>query len=1012
MGRVVTGGACGREGLRLGIDLGSKTVKLAVLDSDGRLVYSSYERHLSNVFETLRYAIGNASPRFPDERMSVAVSGSAGMRLSEVLGLQFVQEVMAVRAAVAERIPEADSVIEIGGEDSKVLFLSGGEELRMNNTCAGGTGGFIDTIAGMLDTNAETLNVWAHGCERLYSIASRCAVFAQMDVRPLLNAGASKEDIAGSVFDAVAAQCVTGLACGRPIKGRVAFLGGPLRFLSSLRNRLRDKLGLEEGAIAVPSDGHLFAAEGAALSADGERLVTLGELQAMIDDAPLDQGVSLERLEPLFSCESERVDFQRRHARCTVARGDLLRMEGDVFLGIDSGSEAIKYVLIDGRGRLLRSYYKRSAGDVVEAAREMLVDLWKSLPVGSDGSYAVRIAHSTVTGYGEDLIRKAFAVDSGEVETVTHVRAAQELVPDVDFVLDIGGQDIKCVWLEDGNVSDLVLNEACSSGCGALVSGMAWSMNVRMDRFLEQALLAENPVDLGTRCTVFMTSRVRHAQKEGASVGDIAAGLAYSVVKNAIYKVIRVQDASMLGRHIVVQGGTFANDAVLRAFEKLYGSVVYRPDIAAFMGAYGAALIARSRAGGEGSSLAALRSVVRMECAKERSRCDMCGNSCSLTTIVFDDGCEERRFVTGNRCERPLGGELAGRDLPDLFSVQVKRLFSGDTLSREGAPRGEIGFVRALSAYDLHPFWLAFFNSLGFRVELSGPDSASPAGRWLETIPSESLCYPAKLMHAHTYDLVARGVKAIFAPYIDAVHSGQRSCPVAAGYPLVLDVNMDCVSEGGAQLVSPHLSALFDGGEVDGRAAGPLRASLGDVVGDISLEEVELALAAARDGYLRYRADVAAFGDEALRFMDASGKPAVLLAGRPYHCDPAVSHAIPDLIRSLGFAVLSVESVAHLAPPEGRLGALGEWPWEYSRAVVAAAEFAAARDNMELVLLYSFGCGLDASLIDEVGAVMRRHGRILTALKVDDMVDLAAIRIRIRSMVAAREGLFSRGIAL
>ncbi|MEQ3361441.1 acyl-CoA dehydratase activase-related protein [Raoultibacter massiliensis] len=994
-----------RGALRLGIDLGSKTVKLAVLDEAGRLLHSSYERHLSNVQETLRYTISNAIPHFPDAEMAVAVSGSAGMQLAEILGLPFVQEVIAARAAVRRRIPEADVAIEIGGEDSKILFLSGSEELRMNNTCAGGTGGFIDTIAGMLDVNAEALNVLAHGCKKIYPIASRCAVFAQMDVRPLLNAGASKEDIAGSAFDAVATQCIVGLACGRPIVGRVALLGGPLHFLSALRDRFKAKLGLGDDDVVVPSDGHLFVAEGAALCGGGETTVTLGGLRDRLDDVSLRQGYSLERLDPLFASEEERAEFVQRHSRCTAPRSDLRSASGRVFLGIDSGSEAIKYVLIDEQGRILRSYYKRSAGDVVEAAREMLIDLWRSIPRKHDGTPTVRIAHATVTGYGEALLKRAFALDSGEVETVAHVRAAQELAFDVDFILDIGGQDIKCVWLRGGAISDLVLNEACSSGCGALISGMAWSMNVRMERFLEEAMRAEHPVDLGTRCTVFMTSRVRHAQKEGASVGEIAAGLAYSVVKNAVYKVIRVQDASMLGRRIVVQGGTFANDAVLRAFEKVYGADVCRPDIAAYMGAYGAALIARERAGEDGASTLLDQSRVRrLECVKARKRCEICGNACPLTVVEFADGDAVRRFIVGNRCERPLGEPSAKSLYPELFSSQVQRLFSYGSLSKSKARRGEIGLVRALGMYDLYPFWFTFFTSLGFRVEPSDLAASSRTGRWLESIPSESLCHPAKLMHAHTADLVDRGVRTVFLPYIDAVHKGKRNCPIVAGYPLVLSTNMDCIAGKGVRLISPHLPALLDGGGADGRLAPLLADAFGIPVG-----EVEQALGAAKRELLRYRVDIAALGDETLRYMGKSGKPAVLLAGRPYHCDPVVNHGIPELIRSFGFAVLTVDSVAHL---DGRAargdGALGG-SWEYPEAIVAAARFAAAREDIEFVLLYSFGCGLDAAMVDEIGAIMRERGRTLTALKVDEMVDLAAVRIRIRSMIAARNGLFSGG---
>ena len=1026
--------------LHAGVDIGSKTVKLVVLDDDRELLYDSYERHLSNVRETLGYTLARARMRFPEERMTIGVTGSAGMQFADLLDLPFAQEVVAARTAVERRIPQVDVAIEIGGEDSKILFLTGGEELRMNSTCAGGTGGFIDTIAGMLDMNAEALNYCAHGCRTVHAIASRCAVFAQMDVRPLLNEGVPKEDIAGSVFDAVAAQCIAGLACGRPISGTVALLGGPLHFLSALRERFRLRLGLDDAHLEVPPDGHLFVSEGAAFEAWDSVPYGLGELIGRLESVPWDRGATLERLPALFATDAEHDAFVRRHGALAAPRADLSSAEGRVFLGIDSGSEAIKYVLVDEQGRVLRTYYERSAGSVVEAAQAMLVDLWKHLPLRHDGTLAVEVAHACVTGYGEELLKRAFALDSGEVETVAHVRAARELVPDADFILDIGGQDIKCVWLRDGAVDDIVLNEACSSGCGALLSGMAWSMNVRLDRFLEAAVHAQRPVDLGTRCTVFMTSRVRHAQKEGAELGDIAAGLAYSVVRNAVYKVIRARDAASLGRRVVVQGGTFMNDAVLRAFENLYGAEVARPALAAHMGAYGAALIARDRAAAGGrSGLLSRAKVERLASSKRTEVCGRCGNACRLTVTSFDDGDAVRTFTVGNRCERGLGDGAEDNGLPDLFAYRYKRLFAYRALPEDAAPRGVIGLPRALGMYDLYPFWHTLLTRLGFRVVPSRLPPAALRGRALETIPSESLCYPAKLMHAHLVDLAERGVPAAFLPYVRAEGPEGRSCPVLAGYPFVLDANVGFVHERGMQLVMPQVEAVLGDDGPDGRLAAALQEALEPVARGLGLEEVERAARAAACEQARFRADMVSAGRAALALMAERGVPGVVLAGRPYHGDPAANHAIPGLLRSYGFAVLTEDALpagacgggagkGESGPAKGgrqgeagggdaapvRAGSAddgGTSRWEHPARILRAARFAAGRDDLEFVVLYSFGCGLDAVTVDQARAVLKKRGRSLTALKIDEMVDLAATRIRVRSMVAAREERLGRGDA-
>lgn len=1022
--------------LHAGIDIGSKTIKLVIYDDEWNLVYDSYDRHLSNVKDTLAYVVGNAARLHPHDEMTLGMTGSAGMQISETLGLAFTQEVVAAHVALKRLIPDADVAIEIGGEDSKIMFLTGGEEMRMNSTCAGGTGGFIDTIAGMLDINAAELNVYALGCTQVYPIASRCAVFAQSDVRPLINEGVSKEDIAGSTFDAVVTQCITGLSCGREIKGKVALLGGPLHFLSSLRERFRIRLGLQEGDLRVPSEGHLFVATGAAMAAceggaGAGSVVTLSALAASIESFSWEEGALLQRLEPLFRTKDELRAFREQHARVDAPRGAILSYEGPVYLGVDSGSEAIKFVLIGEEGQVLRTYYQRSAGNLVDAANEMFKSLWKYMPLDFDGSYAAHIAHATVTGYGEGFLKAAYSFDSGEVETVAHVRAAQELVPDADFIFDIGGQDMKCIRLRNGEVDSVVLNEACSSGCGALLSGMAWSMNVRQDRFVERALFAEQPVDLGTRCTVFMTSRVRHAQKEGASVGDLSAGLAYSVVRNALYKVIRVRDVSELGEKIVVQGGTFANDAVLRAFENMLGREVIRPEIAPYMGAYGAALLARDRAKGEDvSSLISKERAEGLVVRRSSCVCEGCANACSLLRTTFEDEGRTRVFTVGNRCER---GESAGLSPEEaarlegvrpavgvnLFEKRRRRLFSYRPRTADDAPRGSIGIVRALDTYETYPFWFTFFDTLGFRVELSRQVRSTLRGKALETIPSESLCYPAKLAHGGVVDLVERGQKLLFLPYVESLDGSRRACPVTAGYPLVLESNIDLMEREGARAVSPVLPRLLAGTGVSSPADSALVAVLADAFAEAGVQldgaEVEQALAAAARELHAFRRDVAEMGREALAAVAAEGGRAVVCAGRPYHGDPAVHHAIPDLLASYGYAVLTEDAVANPDEAAGEELDVDEAQltgnWEYAERAVRAARVVARTEGLEMVQLYSFGCGLDAVTVDRVRDILEAAGKSLTALKIDEMVDLAATRIRIRSMMAAQEGLIGKGAA-
>lgn len=1017
-------GEASKTGLHLGIDIGSKTVKIVVQNDDGEILYSSYDRHLSDVRRTLEYVLGNAMVRYPSESMSVGVTGSAGIRFSELTGIPFTQEVVACRTALARLMPDADVAIEIGGEDSKILYLTDGEEMRMNSTCAGGTGGFIDTIAGMLDVNAEKLNHYAHGCRSLRPIASRCAVFAQMDVRPLFNEGVSKEDIAGSVFDAVAKQCITGLACGRPISGKVAMLGGPLHFLSALRARFIERLGLSEEDVLLPSEGHLFVAQGAAFDGEKRKPRTIASLISDLAKQPWEERGELERLQALFECEEDYAVFKARHALCAVPRSSVSRYEGRAYLGVDSGSEAIKYVLLSEGGQVLSTYYKRSAGDLSEAAREMLVHLYRSIPRDHRKRPLITIAHATVTGYGEHYLKKAFSFDSGEVETVAHIRAARELVPDADFIVDIGGQDIKCIALSDGVLKDIVLNEACSSGCGALLSGMAWSMNVKLDSFIKSALFAKNPVDLGTRCTVFMTSRVRHAQKEGVSVGDISAGLAYSVVKNALFKVARMHDASALGKSIVVQGGSFANDAVLRAFELTCGVEVRRPKEAPYMGAYGAALIARSRARADSaSSLLSRKRVEDLRLLQETRLCGRCANACKLQVTRFFDGGDVREFAIGNRCDRWSGSPIKAGGCENLVDFRNTLLFARPRL--KNPKRGKMGMLRVLDTYETYPFWQAFFTTLGFDLVLSraGKDS-----RAASTIPSESVCLPAKLAHSHFFDLLNRGVDVVFAPCLQGIERPRSACPVVAGYPLVLRANIPQVHDGEVRVLSPILPSLFADNALHPELADLLVESLQLEYPDIEAAEVGHAL---DEGFLAYGEFKERLAQEGRRVFESACRkesPVAVLACHPYHLDSDVHHGIPELLTTFGYTVLTTDAVswwsgessceeATISEPTSCCLDLGQDQvlriedanlWERADEVLHAARFAAEKENVDFVGIYSFGCGIDPVVTDRASDLLKSSKGRYSLLKVDEMEDLAAAKIRLRSMMALREGVLKR----
>jgi predicted CoA-substrate-specific enzyme activase len=1053
----------------LGIDAGSKTIKLVLLNDEGSTVFSQYELHRSDIITTMKTVLHDTIWRFGDAEVTVCVTGSAGMRLAELLNAPHVQEVIATRSALERLIPEADVAIELGGEDAKIIYLSGGVEQRMNGVCAGGTGGFIDLMCSMLGVRAKQFNMMALGYQTIYPIASRCAVFAQTDVRPLLNEGARRGDIAASILQAVVTQTIAGLSCGRPIKGTVVFLGGPFEVYSELVSRFRQTLGLSFKQTVKPPDAHLFVAKGAALlgaqentaTASTQKVYSLQSLYDLLEAAPAEADGGIGRLKPLFATDEERADFQRRHARDKVRRARLMNTTGDIFIGIDAGSTTVKLAVVNEAGELIYSSYEKSRGEVLETARDMLDELYSSLPHEYDGDALVTIRHTKVTGYGERLLRVAFDADSGIVETVAHLRAAQELEPEVDFVLDIGGQDIKCMRVKDGAIDDIMLNESCSSGCGALIDGFSRSLGFTKWSFSSIALESTCPVDLGTRCTVFMTSRVRHAQKEGINAADIAAGLAYSVVRNALHKVIGCSDASRLGTRVVVQGGTFRSDAVLRAFELESGLEVVRPDIAELMGAYGAALLARDEGigardeggergvserderdeGGEADAPAwsSLLTPMELACLKRTQstrRCQGCANTCLLTINTFTprEDAEQKRaaplkprsFITGNRCER-MGAKINAADdmaydLPNLLEYERQLLAAYDkAAAHEHDESGlTVGIPATLDLYETYPFWQTFFSRLGMRTVRASSSNSDIYRKGAHAVMSEGSCYPAKLTHGHVVQLIERGADLIFMPTGGAIASAQKGvreagqsltieCPVSSNYATL-------ISDDVAQLLSKTCFLSCDTAS-SVPLAQQLTAAFACVGNDkaacrgLDEERVCQALeAAAKEQELFYER-CANRSAEALAFLEQKGAHGIVLAGHPYHVDSGMSHGVDSLLNSLGFAVLSASGLLALRRRDGVKNAGTHYAsrdddtvaatWTQPNALYELAHLVAGHERLDLVQIYSFGCGVDALSTGQVRAILEGAGKLYTALKMDEMVDLAAIRIRLRSLAAA-----------
>jgi len=979
----------------LGLDVGSTTIKLVILDQSLDIVYSKYKRHLSNIQTTFKTIINEAFKEIGNINITAAVTGSAGLSISKWLNLDFVQEVIASTKTVETLIPQTDVAIELGGEDAKITYFGQSLEQRMNGTCAGGTGAFIDQMATLLQTDATGLNELAKSHTVIYPIASRCGVFAKTDVQPLLNEGAGKEDIAASVFQAVVNQTISGLACGKPIRGNIAFLGGPLHFLSELRQRFVVTLKLKDNEIIYPENAQFYVAMGAALvSIDSDKVVDFSEINEKLEHIDEFQHEEIQRLEPLFSDKEEIQKFHDKNSKYKVIRGELSKYNGKLFLGIDAGSTTSKAAIIGEQGELLYTYYNSNLGSPLHQAVEILKDVYRVIPKG------LKITNSTVTGYGEGLIKSALRMDLGEIETMAHFKGAQHFLPNVNFILDIGGQDMKCMKIKDGVIDDIILNEACSSGCGSFLETFAHSLNMSIQDFANAALLSDAPVDLGTRCTVFMNSRVKQAQKEGASVGDISAGLCYSVIKNALQKVIKVRNVEELGENIVVQGGTFYSNAVLRTFEKVLGKEVIRPDISGIMGAFGAALIAKDKwQEGYTSTLLNREQLQQFTTDTSLERCVKCGNNCLLTINKFYDG---RKFVSGNRCEKGSGTDDFDHKtkLPNMYDYKYKRLFSYKPLEKTAAIRGEVGIPRVLNIYENYPFWYRFFTELKYRVVLSPHSSKMIYERGIESIPSESVCYPAKIVHGHIMSLIDQGIKFIFYPciaYEENDISGtdnSYNCPIIMSYPEAIKHNVDAIKEKSINYMNPFIPFNnFD------RLVERLVEEFSPH--NIDSEEIRLACQLAWEEKDTYKEDVIKKSQEILDYIKDNDLTGVVLSGRPYHIDPEIHHGLPNIINELGMAVLSEDGISHLGKVNRPLRVLDQW--KYQSRLYTAATYVTQNKNLEMVQLTSFGCGLDAVTCEQVQEIVTDAGKIYTLIKIDEVSNLGAIKIRLRSLKAALE---------
>lgn len=975
---------------RVGFDIGSTTVKAAVVGENNELLFSRYQRHFSDIRKTVSDIIGEVGKELAGERVLVAVTGSGGISVSKWLQIPFVQEVAAGTDAIKALIPQTDVAIELGGEDAKITYITGGLEQRMNGTCAGGTGAFIDQMAALLNTDASGLNELAKKHTTIYPIASRCGVFAKSDIQPLINEGAKRSDIAASVFRSVVNQTISGLACGKPIRGNVAFLGGPLHYLSELRQSFIETLKLTPEQVIFPENANLFVAMGCALSDEAEE-VDLDELVKKANDLGANQLREVQRLAPLFKDEKELEEFRARHAKSIIPTTDIKAHKGACYLGIDAGSTTTKAVVLNSKGEILYSHYAGNQGDPLKSAIGILKEVYGLLP---EDAY---IAKACTTGYGEHLIKAALGADFGEIETMAHYKAADRILPGAEFILDIGGQDMKCMRVKNGEIDSILLNEACSSGCGSFIENFANALGMSSREFAVLGLTAENPVDLGSRCTVFMNSRVKQAQKEGATVADISAGLSYSVVKNALFKVIKLRDTSTMGDKIIVQGGTFMNDSVLRAFELIVGRNVIRPDKAGLMGAYGAALVAMERDDGVHSTIAKSDELDNFKAEKTTARCGKCSNNCLLTITKFPDG---KRYISNNRCERGAGHVSTGEKLPNLYDFKYHLLFDRECLPDDKAPRGVIGIPRVLGMYENYPFWHKFFTELGFSVKLSPKSSRQIYDRGIETMPSESVCYPAKLTHGHIQSLINEGVKLIFYPSIPYEMTdgnggdNHYNCPVVATYSEVIRNSVPELRKD-VKFLNPFLP-IFDEKRMAERLFEESEKNLPDL--HITMQEIKDALAKAYAEDTKFKETMRQKGEETLKYLKDNNKRGIVLAGRPYHVDPEINHGLPEMIISYGFAVLTEDSVAHLGKVVRPIRVVDQWT--YHTRLYAAAHLVGKEECLELVQLNSFGCGLDAITTDEVQEILHSFGKLYTCLKIDEVNNLGAARIRLRSLIS------------
>ena len=976
---------------KLGIDVGSTTIKVVALDSYNKVIYNDYRRHFSDIKNTLIGSLEECFKKIGNFDLKITVTGSGGIGVAQWLQCDFQQEVIACTRAVEEFINKTDVVIELGGEDAKITYLKGGIDQRMNGTCAGGTGAFIDQMAILLNTDAQGLNILARDAENIYPIASRCGVFAKTDIQPLINEGAKKSDIAVSIFQAVVDQTISGLACGKPIRGKVTFLGGPLHFLDSLRERFIKTLNLKEGEYFAPENSEIYVALGAAILSENNEIISSKELIKKLNSIS-EKEIEDNFLEPLFKNDKEYFDFKKRHDSSVVPKSDLKTYKGNIFLGIDVGSTTTKAVVLGQNGELLYSSYNNNEGSPLNKTLEILKELY--ILINKD----TRIAKATVTGYGEGLIKAALGIDIGEIETICHFRGAKEFMPNVEFILDIGGQDMKALMIKDGVINNILLNEACSSGCGSFIEGFSKSLGISIDEFAKLAISSKRPVDLGSRCTVFMNSKVKQVQKEGVSVSDISAGLSYSVIKNALYKVIKIRNFDELGKNIIVQGGTFYNDGILRSFEKITGINVVRPEIAGLMGAYGAALISKeNHKENEISTIITRDKINDFTIETSCERCGICGNNCLLTINKFS---ETEKYITGNRCERPLGEIAKKKNVPNLYKYKLKRIFSYKPLSKEEAIRGEIGIPRVLNMYENYPFWFTFLTKLKFKVVLSPISNKEIFKLGIETIPSESACYPAKISHGHIMYLINKGLKIIFYPCVpyeykeDSGANNHYNCPMVTSYPDVIKNNIDDLKEKNIKYLSPFLSL---------HNKEKLYKRLYEIFEEFNVTKKEIieAVDAAFNERENVVSDIRKKGEETLKYIEEHKMKGIVLSGRPYHIDPEINHGLTDIITSFNMAVLTEDSVAHLGNLERPIRVVDQWM--YHTRLYRAAAFVKERTDLELIQLTSFGCGLDAVTSDQVAEILASRGKMYTLIKIDEGSNLGAVKIRIRSLKAAME---------